>query len=1157
MDPLKQKYDLYERLAQLSPEKRALVAPLLKQHDIDITHLGILPQQRETGEYPLSFAQERLWFLSQLEPDSPFYNEHLTIQLTGPLDLAALEDSLNSVVQRHEVLRTIFTQGSAGQPVQVILPSLNIPILLTDLMVLPAPKRMDKALQDAVAIARQPFDLAKGPLVRAAVFRLYDEDHLLIIVLHHIVADGWSRMIMMREVTQLYTAYSTAAKQGQSPDAAEILPPLFIQYADYAQWQRQVLQPDVIDKQCSYWKQQLAHSPIVLELPIALPRPMFQTFQGATQMFRLSKSLTEAFQHLSQQEGATLFMTLLAAFKVLLYRYTGQYDLVVGTRVAGRSHTETEGLIGFFVNVLVLRTTMRGDLSFRSLLSSMRETTLTAYAHQDVPFEKLVEVLRPQRSLSHQPLFQVMFVLQNTPMSSLHLPGLELHPMPLDISAAKYDLDLAMEVDVYGQLMGALTYNTALFESASIQRLIEQFQILLAGIVEDPDRPVDTLPLLTSVQRDQTLVAWNDTNADYPSNSLLHTLFEAQVERSPEAAAMIYAGEMLTYQELNWRANQLAHYLQTLGVGPEVSVGVCIERSLQTIIALMAIIKAGGVYVPLDPAYPPEILSFILANTQMPILLTEQRLLPELPDQSHQIILLDTQWAVIAQQPSHNPPCSATPDNLAYVMYTSGSTGQPKGVAVPQRQLLNRFAWMWNAYPFAAGEITCQRTTVSFSVSMWELLGPLLQGVPTVILPDIVVKDPQRFVQALADYQITRIVVVPSLLQMILEIDLDLEALLPALKLCSSCGEPLSPVLARRVHERLPHVTLVNQYGASEMNDVATYNLQQYGYPELRIPIGQPIANTQIYILDRFLQPVPIGVPGELYVGSIGLARGYLNHPAMTAEKFIPNPFGNQPGARLYKTGDLAYRRADGMIEGLGRRDHQVKIRGVRIELDGIEALLDRHPCVHRALVTTYEYAHDDKRLIAYIVPKTIQERPTWDHGDISSELRTFLHQQLPPYMVPSEFIVLDALPLTPNGKINRSMLPQPKSRQTINATFNEPNTIFERKIAAIWQSTLHIERVGLDDNFFDLGGHSLLIIRVKSELEEKLGRAIHLVELFEHPTVRALAKHLSHTQSESASFQHLHDQVEVQRASRRRRKQYRQELSAIAAGSGVEDVEL
>jgi amino acid adenylation domain-containing protein len=1041
---------------------------------------------------PLSFTQERLWILDQLEPGCAAYNMPAVFRLKGVLNVTALEQSLSEIVRRHEILRTTFP-AEDGRPVQAIAPALPWTLPVLDLQEVPEHEREAQVRTLAREEAQRPFNLAQGPLLRSTLLRLAAEEHVLLLTMHHIIYDGWSQGVFWRELGLLYEAFAT----GKS----SLLPELCIQYADFAVWQRQWLQGEVLDTQLAYWKQQLSGNLPVLQLPPARPRPAVQTFRGARQSLELSKSLTAALKALSFREGVTLFMTLLAAFQALLHCYTGQDDISVGSFIANRNWIETEGLIGFFVNTLVLRTDLSGNPSFRELLGRVRKVTLGAYSHQELPYEKLVEELRPQRDLSRNPLFQVLFTLRNTPRQAPELAGLTLSSLEVYTETAKFNLTLDLAETPEG-LSGWFEYSTDLFDAATIARMAGHFQSLLEGILAGPEQRLATLPLLTKDECRQLLVEWNDTAANYPQDKCIHELFEDQVAQTPNAVAVVCEGEQLTYQELNGRANQVAHHLRMLGVGPEVLVGFCMERSLDMVVGLLGILKAGGAYVPLDPAYPLERLAFMLEDAQVPVLLTQEGLLTRLPDYGAAVVCLDSGWPVIARHNDQNPVNGVTADNVASVLYTSGSTGKPKGVLGTHRATVNVLAWLWQAYPFAPQEVGCQKTSMSFVDSVQELLGPLLRGIRTVLIPNEVLQDPHRLVQTLTAYQVTRILLVPSLLRVLLDAYADLQRQLPSLKLWFVGGETLSRELWQRFRERMPQSRLVNIYGASEdAADATWYDTGRMCKNLVSVPIGRPIANTQTYVLDSDLQPVPLGVPGELHVGGVGLARGYLNRPELTAEKFIPHPYSTESGARLYKTGDLARYLPDGNLEYLGRLDHQVKLRGFRIEPGEIETVLQQHPLVRETVVLAREDQLGQKQLIAYVIVSP-------EHAPETRELRSFLQQKLPEYMVPSTFVMLSALPLTPNGKVDRQALPVPEAvRPEFEATFVAPRTPVEEVLAGIWATVLRIERVGVHDNFFELGGHSLLATQVISRARAAFQVELSLRSLFAMPTVAGLAE--------------------------------------------------
>ena len=1049
----------------------------------------ILPAPRDK-DLPLSFAQQRLWFIDQLEPNSSAYNMPAAYRLTGQLNITALEQSLNEIIRRHEVLRMTFPAVN-GQPSQAITPSITLTLPLTDLGEHPETQREVIAQQIATEEAQQPFNLAQEPLFRAKLLRLTEAESVLLLNMHHIVSDGWSFDIFFQELAALYTAFST--------DKPSPLPELPIQYADFAHWQREWLQDEVIESQLSYWRQQLSGSLPILQLPTDHPRPPVQTYRGTYQSLKLPLNLTKALKALSRQKGVTLFMTLLAAFQTLLSRYSGQEDIIVGTPIAGRNQVETEGLIGFFVNTLAIRTNLSGNPSFRQLLSQVREVTLGAIDHQNLPLEKLIEELKPERNLSRSPLFQVMFTFQNTPSQPWDLPGLTITPQEVDSGTSKFDLTLALE-EISEGIKGGIEYNTDLFEMATITRMLGHFQTLLEGIVANPDQRLWDLPFLTAAEQHQLLVEWNNTQTDYPNNTCIHQLFEAQVERTPNAIAVIFENEQLTYQQLNHRANQLAHHLQKLGVKPEVLVGICVERSLEMVVGLLAILKAGGAYVPLDPAYPFERLSLMIKDAQPSVLLTQERLVEELPSHGTQVICLDSDWQSIGAESTVAPVSGVTANNLAYVIYTSGSTGKPKGVMIPHRAICNHMLWMQTDFPLSETDKVLQKTPFSFDASVWEFYAPLLVGAQLVMTRPGGHQDSDYLIQTIVEQKITTLQLVPTLLRMLLENDQI--GIRQSLKNVFCGGEPLTVELQERFFAHL-NAELHNLYGPTETCIDATYWTCKRGLNQQIVPIGRPIANTSIYILDRHLQLVPIGVPGEVHIGGAGVARGYLNHPELTLEKFISNPYSNEPGSRLYKTGDLARYLPDGNIEFLGRIDNQVKIRGFRIELGEVESTLSQYPTVQQCVVTARVDGGSDKHLVAYIVADQ-QQKPTTD------ELRRFLKQKLPDYMVPSAFVFLDTIPLTPNGKVDHRALPAPdQSRPDQSVKFVAPRTPIEQQIADIWTQVLRLEQVGVHDNFFEFGGHSLLATQVISCLRQAFGVELPVRTLFEAPTVADLGARL------------------------------------------------
>jgi amino acid adenylation domain-containing protein len=1038
---------------------------------------------------PLSFSQARLWFIHQLEPESSAHNLPVAYRIQGELNIVALKQSLGEIVQRHEALRTTF-KAVNGEPYQVIHDRQTLPLPVLDLQHLPETERETEAQKLVTELAGQPFDLASGPLWQVQLLRLSGEDHLLLVTIHHIVFDEWSENIFFQELAELYAAFSTG-----KPSSLLELP---IQYADFAIWQRQWLQGEILESQLDYWKQQLANVPPVLELPTDRPRPPVMSYAGKKLYLDLPKSLTANLKDLSQREGVTLYMTLLAAFKTLLYRYSHQTDIVVGSPIAGRNRTETEDLIGFFVNTLVLRTDFSGNPSVRELLGRIREVALGAYEHQDLPFEKLVEELQPERSLSYNPIFQVMFVFQNTPVGQRELLGLTLNSQSVQSKATQFDLTLELEETASG-LQGCLDYNTDLFDEATISRMAGHFQTLLEAMVANPEQQIKQLPLLTAAERHQILVEWNQTQVNYPHSQCVHQLFEVQVEKTPDAIAVVFEDQQLTYRELSDRANQLAHHLQALGVKPDTLVALCAERSLEMVVGVLGILKAGGAYVPLDPGYPPERLAFILEDTQASIILTQEKLVKNLPNHHSQVICLDSEWDVIADNSRENPLSAVTPEHLIYVIYTSGSTGKPKGVMIPHRGICNLMHWRQTTFGITEQDKVLQTISFSFDPSVWQIFWPLSFGAQLIMARPGGHQDSAYFVQMITQQQITVLGLVPSILRMLAE-EPGIENC-QGLKHVTTGGEALSIELMERFFARLNlENVLLNCYGPTEVSIDATYWTCHRGTHQLNAPIGRPIANVQIYILDEHLQPVPVGESGELHVGGAGLARGYLNRRELSDEKFIPNPFSSEPEARIYKTGDLARYLPDGNIEFLGRIDHQVKIRGFRVELGEIEAMLGQYPALQQVVVIVREDVPGNKQLVAYVVANP-------EHIPSQVELRSFLQDRLPEYMVPTAFVFLDAIPLNANGKLDRRALPVPDASCFSRSNdFVAPSTPTEKVLATIWEQVLGLKQIGVNDNFFALGGHSLLVAQVISRVREAFGVELSLRSLFEEPTVAGLA---------------------------------------------------
>ncbi|MFL5353941.1 amino acid adenylation domain-containing protein, partial [Archangium sp.] len=948
---------------------------------------------------PLSYAQHRLWFLERLSPSSAFYHMPLALQLEGALSVEALARSVNALLERHAILRTVYPTDS-GEPRQHVLEHLELPLPVLELPAEATGSPGDWLEARMREEAAGPFALATGPLVRASLLRLSPERHVLLLTMHHIASDGWSMGVLVRELGSFYAAFIGADSRP--------LPPLRLDYVDFACWQRERLEGGLLEQQLHYWRGQLAGCSGVIELPTDKPRPPVQAYQGATVSALLPRHLSEALEDLSRREGVTLYMTLKAAFDVLLYRWTGQEDFTVGTPIAGRDNAELEELIGLFVNTLVLRADLSGEPTFRELLHRVRETALGAYTHQDIPFERLVQELRPERNLAHAPLFQVMFMLRNFPEATARLPGLTLSLLESGTRTAKFDLTLAMTATQEG-LATSLEYNTDLFEEATVRRMLGQLRVLLEGIAREPGQHVSRLPLLSEEERHRLLVEWNDTAVDFPREACLHQLVEAQVERTPGAVALVFEGQSLTYRELDARANQLAWHLRSLGVGPEVRVGLCLERSLEMVIALLATLKAGGAYVPLDPDYPTQRLVWMLEDARPAVLLAQQRLLSRLPQHDARVLCLDSRWEEVAAHPRHAPPPLATPDNLAYVIFTSGSTGRPKGAMNAHAPVCNRLLWMQDEYGLGPQDTVLQKTPFSFDVSVWEFFWPLMVGARLVVARPGGHQEPAYLVELIAEARITTLHFVPSMLQLFLEE--------PGLERCASLrrvvcsGEALPLELAERCLQRLPQAGLHNLYGPTEAAVDVTHYACVRGEPRRSVPIGRPVANTSIRLLDSKLRPVPIGVPGELFIGGVQVGRGYLSRSELTAERFIPDPLSETLGARLYRTGDVARWLPDGNIEYLGRADFQVKIRGLRIELGEIESTLEKHPTVQQAVVLAREDVPGDKRLVAYVRAQAGGEPEP-------AALREYLKQRLPTYMVPASFVVLAHFPMLASGKV-------------------------------------------------------------------------------------------------------------------------------------------
>ena len=1061
--------------------------------------------------FPMSFAQQRLWILEELEPGSPAYNVPVARRLRGRLDVRALGLAVTGLVTRHEILRTTF-ETQDGTPVQVVHPAPRLPIAVpcSDLLLLAEADREAEVVRRATDEALRPFDLRRGPLIRVALLRTAPEEHVLLLTLHHIITDGWSKGILNRELAALYDA----AVRHVEPS----LEPLPLQYADFAVWQRQWLEGEELERQVGFWREALAAPRATLELPADRPRPPIATSNGALHSFEIDAGIADSARALSRGEGVTMFMTLLAAFQAVLHRYTGEDDLLIGSPIAGRSQAETEGLIGLFVNTLVLRTNLGGDPTFRALLGRTRETALAAFAHEHLPFEKLVEVLQPERDRSRHPLFQVAFAVQNVPGGGAAFAGLESLPVATPRETAKFDLMVTV-AESAGRMRASISYNTDLFDGGTIERLAGHFNVLLAAAVADPDHPISRLPLLTPAERRTILEDWNDTDAAYPEHETIHGRFEAQVARAPDAVAIIADGESLSYAELNARANRLAHRLRAAGVGPDRFVGIFLDKSAAMVVAILAALKAGGAYVPLDPAYPADRLAFMLADSAAAALVTTRSLQSLLPAVGCPVICLDRDASALAGEPDTNPSAGATPGNLCYLIYTSGSTGQPKGVMIEHRNVVRLLFNDRFQFTFGPTDVWTIFHSFAFDFSVWEMYGALLYGGSAVVVPRAVAQSPVDYLELLRRHRVTVLNQTPSAFYALATAELAQPAAELGLRYVVFGGEALQPALLREWRDRYPSTALINMFGITETTVHVTFKeITEVEIAAGASNIGRPIPTLTTYVLDANLAPMPIGVPGELCVGGLGVARGYLRRDALTAERFVAHPF--RTGERLYRSGDIGRLLPSGEIEYLGRRDDQVKIRGFRIELGEIEAALGRHRAIRQASVIAREDRPGDKRLVAYVVAAEDVERPS------PAALRDHLREFLPEHMVPAAFVELATLPLTSNGKVDRRALPAPSLEGTEReSAYRVARHPLEFQLVQIWEALLGMAPIGIHDNFFELGGHSLLAVRMASEIERACGRRVRLAYLFDAPTIELLARKLL----DDETAEHPHGLLPVQ----------------------------
>lgn len=1044
-----------------------------------------ITRRSDTGPAPLSFAQQRLWFFEQLTPGSPAYTVPVAFRLQGPLDVQVLERTLQEIVRRHDTLRTTFGIGPDNEPVQTVAKHVNLPLPVTDLSGLDVEARQAMAAELVREESTKPLDPVNGPILRLHLLRLGDEEHILQFTVHHIVSDGWSFSVLQREMKEIYEAF-LAGKQ--SP-----LPELPIQYADFAVWQRKQFQGSQMEGQLSYWREVLNGAQPVLELPTDRPRPTAWSFQGAVASRLLPYEVLAGLKKLTQQEDATFFTTVMAVFQTLLHRYTGQEDLIVGSSTANRSRSEVEPLFGFFVNLLPIRTQLSGDLTFRELIQRVRTSTLGALAHQDVPFERLVEIARVQRDASRTPLVQAVCVLQNANGWETELGEVKMQFVAEETGAARFDLALHAVEQPDGLLLQA-EYRTDLFDAATMERLLAHYEQLASAAVADPHQPISQLPMLTEAEREQILVEWNATERDFAeAGKCVHELFAAQAELTPDGVAAVFEGESLTYRELNERANQVAHALLAKGVQPDTRIGLSVDRSLALPVGVLGILKAGAAYVPIDPSLPAERIGQMLEDAKAQLLVTESRHKEKLKGAKAALLCLDSEWErEFAMQSKKDPVCKAGPEHLAYVIFTSGSTGRPKGVMIEHRSVSRFIAACRELMGLQAGDRVLQFASLSFDVSVFEIFGALLTGASLHLAPRETLMSPEGLTRLLQERGITVADLPPAMLA-----QLDPDAC-PSLRLLFVGTEAFSGELVNRWAKPGQRVFL-NGYGPTEAT-VAVTVMDCRGPFAQSPPIGRPMANQQVYVLDSNLNPVPIGVPGELYIGGAGLARGYLNRPELTQEKFIAHPFAK--GERLYKTGDRVRWLADGNLEFLGRTDQQVKLRGFRIELGDIEAALYRHPAIKQAVAMVRDDLHSGRGLVGYLVPHAGASVPA------VRDIRRFLAEHLPGYMIPAIYVTLERLPLTPSGKIDHRALPAPSLERTEGEEAAEaPDTLLGLTVAGAISALLGVASVGLQDNFFELGGNSLHATQLISRLRDALGIELPLQMLFQATTVADLVR--------------------------------------------------
>lgn len=1101
-----------------SEKKLELLEQILKKKGISTLKSNSIPKRVDNDECRLSFAQQRLWFLDQMEEGGAAYNIPAAIRIKGTPDIGILKKCFNEVIRRHESLRTRF-ESKNGKPMQKIgqLPEIEIP--LVDLGELDEGMIEDEVKRLAREEGRRSFQLSKGPLIRVTLLKISPEEYVLILSMHHIISDGWSMGLLVKEISEYYEAFLKGQKAS--------LPEPGIQYGDYAEWQRDWLQGTVLEKEMDFWRSLLKGAPTIIDLPTDRRRPSIQSTNGAIKFFSLPRELSQAVKQLSQRENATVFMTLLTAYGLLLYKYTGQEDILIGTPVAGREKLETENLIGFFVNTLVLRTDLSGNPTFTGLLARIREMALEAYGHQNIPFEKLVEELQGYRDMSRSPLFQVMFMMQNTAIPPLKLSGLELSPLELDSGSSQFDLSLSIKEEEEG-LNGTFEYNTDLFDESTIDRMVGHYENLLVAITGNPNERISSLSVLSKEEERRITVEWNDTFKEYPESRSIYGLFDEQAMMTPEETAVIFEAAGLTYEELRLRAEKVAGYLQEQGIKVGSHVGIYMDGCLEMIIGILGVLKTGAAYVPLDPNYPKDRTSFMMDDSGISLILTCDSLKKDITGQCQKVICLDGEWEQIDKAGHFMEAIDKSPDNPACIIYTSGSSGRPKGVLLHNRGIVNMIVSFIQSYNAGKSDRILPVTSIASASFVGEIFPVLCAGGALVLMNKAELLDMDKLISAISSYGISIISTVPSIMA---RLNANVEKL-PRLRIILSGGEALN---AGEIENLLEKSRIVNGYGLTETTICSTYYILDKSEMDSSksVPVGKPIMNHSVYILDKNLMPVPVGCSGEIYIGGVGVAKGYLNNEELTNERFLDNPV--RPGEKVYKTGDIGKWLPNGNLLYIGRYDQQVKIRGFRIELGEIEARINEYPGIQDCVVAVREELPGVKEVTAYLVN-------TGEKDFSILKLREWLKEELPDYMIPVDFVVMNELPLTPNGKVDLKALPAPsKENRETGSLYEAPGNDMERIITEVWQEHLSLCNVGINDNFFDIGGHSLLLAQVHSSLKEKVGEGLTIIDLFKYPTVKSLAKYLSRQENKNNPSNQVKERAEKQREAFNRQRRQRQ----------------